>query len=60
MQAMYMYASAAGLSETGEEWEAPGVQRPGGDWGPRDARTYSRVGWPILTDTAEGMAETYG
>jgi hypothetical protein len=24
--------------------------------GPRDARNYSRVGWPILTDTAEGTA----
>jgi hypothetical protein len=51
-----MYASAAGPSETGKEWEAPGVQRPCGNRGPRDARNYSRVGWLILTDTAEGTA----
>jgi hypothetical protein len=30
------------------------VQRAGENRGPRDARNYSRVGWPILTDTAEG------
>jgi hypothetical protein len=53
---MYMHASAAGPSETGKEWEAPGVQRPGGNQGPRDARNYSQVGWPILMDTAEGTA----
>jgi hypothetical protein len=53
---MYRHNSEAGPSETGVEWEAPGVQRPGENRGPRDARNYSRVGWPILTDTAEGTA----
>jgi hypothetical protein len=55
-QTMHRYGSVAGQSETSVEWETPGVQRPGGNRGPRDARNYSRVGWPILTDTAEGTA----
>jgi hypothetical protein len=54
---MYRHKNIAGPSETGVEWESPGVQRLGENRGPRDARNYSRVGWPILTDTAEGTAD---